>query len=156
MLGAHDFDQHAAERRDCNIDQVSYRQARGLEIDADHGSDLEIDEQEENVSQARAALRGHADESCGPRPNGRPANCEQGEVMKCVDQKLANRVGRVLHAPMPAAGRTREPAHYFQHGSLLVYSLTSLPFWQPQCRDGASAPRASRSSAPCKMNAAAC
>src|SRR6516225_3276584 len=76
VLRAYDFDQHAAESRDCNIDQVSYREARGLEINADHGSNLEIDEQEENVSEARAALRGHADESGGRRPNGRPANCE--------------------------------------------------------------------------------
>ena len=65
VLGAYDFDQHAAESRDCNIDQVSYREAGGLEIDADHRSNLKIDEQEENVSEARVASGGHADESCG-------------------------------------------------------------------------------------------
>src|SRR5215467_12313089 len=72
----HDFDQHAAESRDCNIDQVPNREAGGLEINADHRSDFEIDEQEENVSEARAALGGHADESRARRPNGRRANCK--------------------------------------------------------------------------------
>ena len=57
VLGAHDFDQHAAERRNCHIDQISYREARGLEINADHRADLEIDEQEENVSEARGLVR---------------------------------------------------------------------------------------------------
>jgi hypothetical protein len=56
VLGADDFDQHAAESRDCNIDQVAYREAGGLEVNADHRSDFEIDEQEQNVSEARAAL----------------------------------------------------------------------------------------------------
>src|SRR6516225_6804168 len=57
VLRAYDFDQHAAESRDCNIDQVSYREARGLEINADHGSNLEIDEQEENVSEEKSKYR---------------------------------------------------------------------------------------------------
>src|SRR5215469_9695330 len=76
VLGAYDFDQHATERRNCHIDQVSYREACGLEINPDHRADLEIDEQEENVSEARTALRGHADKSRSRRPNGRRANCE--------------------------------------------------------------------------------
>src|SRR5262245_52584904 len=46
--------------------------------------------------------------------------------MKGIDQKLANRVDRIFHAPMQAARRSTEPAHYFQHGPLLVYSVTHL------------------------------
>src|SRR5262249_19612122 len=38
--------------------------------------------------------------------------------MKCVDQKRANRVGGVFHAPMQATCSSTEPAHYFQHGHL--------------------------------------
>src|SRR5262249_846793 len=38
--------------------------------------------------------------------------------MKCVDQKCANRVGGVFHAPMQATCSNTEPAHYFQHGHL--------------------------------------
>jgi len=44
MLGAYDFDQHARESGNCDIDQVSYREARGLEINADHRSNFKIDE----------------------------------------------------------------------------------------------------------------
>ena len=46
--------------------------------------------------------------------------------MKGIDQKLADRVDRVFHAPMQAARRSTEPAHYFQHGPLLVYAVTHL------------------------------
>jgi len=46
--------------------------------------------------------------------------------MKGIDQKLADRVDRVFHAPMQAARRSTEPAHYFQHGPLLGYAVTHL------------------------------
>ena len=65
MLGAHYFDQHAAESSNCNIDQVSHREPSRLEINADHRSDFKINKQEEDVSEARATLGGHSDESCG-------------------------------------------------------------------------------------------
>src|SRR5262249_44783425 len=51
---------------------------------------------------------------------------EQGEIMKRVDQKRAERVDAVFHAPMQATRRSTEPAHCFQHGPLLVRSATSL------------------------------
>jgi hypothetical protein len=44
--------------------EISHREAAGFEIDSDRRPDFKIDEQEENVSKARAALGGHADESC--------------------------------------------------------------------------------------------
>src|SRR5262245_55001702 len=63
VLGAYNFDQHASERRNCNIDQVPHGEVRGLE-NADHRSNFKIDEQEEDVSEARATLGGHSDERC--------------------------------------------------------------------------------------------
>jgi len=64
MLGAYDLDQHPAKSRNRNIDQVSYREARGFEINADYRSNFKIDEQEEDVSEARLTLGSHSDESC--------------------------------------------------------------------------------------------
>jgi hypothetical protein len=64
MFGTHYLDQHAAESSNCDIEQVSNRQSCRYEINADHRSNLKIDKQEEDVSEARATFGGHADESC--------------------------------------------------------------------------------------------
>src|SRR5215471_14998161 len=98
MLGAYDFDQHAPESGNCNIDQVSYREARGFEINADHRSNFKIDEQEEDVSEARLTLGDHSDESCNRGPDGRSADCEQGEIMN-ASTKSAPSVSTVSFMP---------------------------------------------------------
>src|SRR6266446_2368022 len=65
MLGTHYLDQHAAEGSHCDIDQVSNRKPCGLEVNTDHRTELEIDEQEEDVAEARMTLGGHSNEDCG-------------------------------------------------------------------------------------------
>ena len=65
MLGTHDLDQHAAEGSHCDIDQVSNWKPCGLEVNADHRPKLEIDEQEEDVAEARMTLGGHSNENRG-------------------------------------------------------------------------------------------
>src|SRR5262249_46834386 len=58
------FRSAAPERRNRNIDQVPHGEVRGLEINADHRSNFKIDEQEEDVAEARPTWGGHSDESC--------------------------------------------------------------------------------------------
>jgi hypothetical protein len=56
MFGTYDFDQHARESSNCNIDQIADRKSCRFEIDTNHGSDFEIDEQEENVCEGPTRL----------------------------------------------------------------------------------------------------
>jgi hypothetical protein len=80
MFGTYDFDQHARESSNCNIDQIADRKSCRFEIDTNHGSNFEIDEQsnfeideqEENVCEGRATLGCHSKDplSSTLRPRG--------------------------------------------------------------------------------------
>src|SRR6516225_9356353 len=68
----------------------------------------------------------------------------------------------VKETAKPASDSSETPRHFCALRQRLDVRLTAtnpphrVKLRHAQCRDGASAPRASRSSAPCKMNAAAC
>src|SRR5262249_24719832 len=63
--------------------------------------------------------------------------------MKYVDQKRANRVGGVFHAPMQATCSSTEPAHYSQHGHLPFPQRRFVVDWRLHA-DGFSRPTPSR------------
>jgi hypothetical protein len=110
MLGTHYLDQDTAKSSHCNIHQVPNREPCCLEVDPNYRSELEIDEQEEDVPEARVALGRDPDENGSRRPNSGRANGEQTQEMKCVDQETANRIGGVFHVAMKITRGSAEPA----------------------------------------------
>ena len=115
MLGANELDENAAQGGDGDIDEIADGQPCRLEIDADHGSDFEINEQEQDVRQAGVPLRHHFGKSrdCGPH-RGRPDG-EQRQVMKPVDQQGAKSIGERLHARVNIVSGLSDPAYRLGH-----------------------------------------
>src|SRR5690554_5513098 len=118
-------DQQARERRDGHIDHEADRHVVGLEIDAHHGRQLEIDEQQQDVIYGDMALVQHADEGQGAAPGGDHADGEQRQVMEASTSMLPSESATLC---MPARIR-----------SILLMSLSpSGPLGQPQYATGAS------------------
>ena len=98
-------DHVARERGDADVKQEAHRHVVRAEIDADHRTDLEIDEQEQQVLDRRMAFLDHGVEGGAGRPDGRAADREQAEKMKSVGQKQPDRIEGGQH---PLVGGRRE------------------------------------------------
>ncbi|MNC89575.1 hypothetical protein D3C83_55310 [compost metagenome] len=90
-------DQHAGERGDADVDQEAHRHVVGLEVDADHGAELEVDEQQQDVLDRGLPLAGHPDEGESCRPDDGAANDKERKVVKALDQQAAEAVDFPVH-----------------------------------------------------------
>lgn len=69
-----------------------------LEVDPDHGPQLQVDEQQQDVVDADPAFAEHVQEGDHRRIGGDGADAEQGKVMEGFDAQVAQRVGRAVQA----------------------------------------------------------
>jgi hypothetical protein len=76
----------------------------GLEVDADHGAELKVDEKQQDVVDRSVALRRHRKERHDRGPHGGGANGEERQVVERVDQQVADRVGKSVDALAQALG----------------------------------------------------
>ncbi|MNE38779.1 hypothetical protein D3C80_1326910 [compost metagenome] len=96
MVVRHVGDQQTGQRGDRHIDQETDRHMVGLEIDPDHRPQFEVDEQQQDVVDRGVALIDHAAERHHRRPGGSPADGEQRQVVKALDQQVAERFGQPM------------------------------------------------------------
>ncbi|MCY1434549.1 hypothetical protein D9M71_506120 [compost metagenome] len=76
----------------------------GLEIDADHRAQFEVDEQQQDVVDLRMPLGDHADEGGHRRPEYRRADGEQGQVVEGLHQQVTQRLPASMHLLPQAFG----------------------------------------------------
>lgn len=69
-----------------------------LEVDADHGTQLQVDEEQQDVIDARLALVEHAEEGQHRGPGRGRADGEQTEIVEAFHQQVAEGVRPVVHA----------------------------------------------------------
>src|SRR5690348_13481291 len=93
--------QQPRQRRDADVDQEAHRHVVGLEIDADHGAQLEVDEQQQDVLDGRMALAGHVDEGDDRRPDDGAADGKKREVVEAVDQERSETIDLGVHFRLP-------------------------------------------------------
>jgi hypothetical protein len=87
---AHHVYHVASQRSDGYVQKETNRHMVGLEVDADHGSELEIDEEQEDVSDGGERLLEHRDECRASRPNGGAADSEQRKSVEYIDEYIAS------------------------------------------------------------------
>ena len=68
----------------------------GGEVDAHHGAQLQVNEQQENVLDTGMSTGNHIEESEDGGPNDRRADGEKGQDMKSAHQRRADLVGDVM------------------------------------------------------------
>lgn len=95
----------------------------GLEVDADHRPQLQVDEQQQDVIDTDPALAEHVQEGDHRRIGGDCADAEQRQVMERLDTQVAQRVGRAVQAL----------AQFF-----CPFDVHDVPFPDTSCKDDAS------------------
>ncbi|MNN26214.1 hypothetical protein D3C81_1397150 [compost metagenome] len=91
-------DQQTRQCGDRHIEQEADRHVVGLEVDPDHRPQLEVDEQQQDVIDADTTLAEHIDEGRHRRIGSNRTDAEQGQVVKCFDAEVAQRVRRAMQA----------------------------------------------------------
>ncbi|MNT78985.1 hypothetical protein D3C72_2182800 [compost metagenome] len=69
----------------------------GLEVDADHGAQFEVDEQQEDVIDRDVPLLHHPQEGHHRSPGRDASNGEQRQVVEALHQQVSQRFGQAMH-----------------------------------------------------------
>src|SRR5215471_13776641 len=115
MFRADDLYKNAPQSGNSDVDQVAYRQPCCFEVDSDHRSDFQVDEQEQDVRKSGSPAIYHPEESLDGRPHSCCANRKQRQIVKNVDQKRSERVGKILQLHVKTGSQAIYPAHWFGH-----------------------------------------
>jgi len=92
---AHRVHHVAGQRGDGDVKQKPHRHVVGAEVDAHHGPDLEVDEQEEDVGDGGVALVQQANEGHRRGPHRGGTDGKKGQVVEHRCQGVASSVGRL-------------------------------------------------------------